>query len=599
MRGAIRLQLARQPGHCISQHQTIVETVRTFAKRLPRLLFLPLSLAATLSWAQHAVTLTQLTSNNTSASSLFGALPNGDAAPGNVSKVSLKKLLPPDFNGKVLAHWMPWWKCSESPCEGSHDKRDPLRVRYSAQDPAQIDRTIEDMISRGYDGVLVSEANTAGADTAGALAMARQMTKFRDFLFAVSENHLNKFHSAGEQLSKLMSDMSFAQSHFFRLRNYLRINGRPVVYVFDNGDVDWARAEEQAPGNPIFILDGPSHASGSVGGFFWFGGLPHNSEVSSGQEIGKLDDFYSEVARNPGRLYSGSFFKGFDDRLAAWGQGRRVDQACGLTFVRSLAAVAKYLSRAPSNLPLLQVATWNDYEEGTEVETGIDNCGSVSAGVAGTVVRAVPSFTGNGSEETVDHYEVYVSVDGEHLMDAGSIAVGGAPFDVAALGLAPGAYKVFVQMVGKSHILNRTSAPVPLIIGGVSTPGQLPAGLPQAPQSRVSPAAAQDTTSAGNAAPEASQPAAPASGPRISVSSPAEGSQVSSPVTFNITTSEPFPVARIQVWDHGVKIIDQRDSALVNALSVPMSPGEHSLTINVQDRSMKTRDSATVSFQVR
>lgn len=427
-----------------------------------------------------ATTLAQLTGNNTSASSSFTSLANGNAAPGNVSKVSLKKLLPPNFTGKVLAHWMPWWRCSESPCEGSHDKRDPLRVGYSTEDPAQIDRTIEDMMSRGYDGVMVAEANTEGADAAGAVAMAREMPKFPNFLFSVSENHLNKLHYADEQMRKLTSDMAFAQSHFFSLQNYLRINGRPVVYIFDNGDVDWVRAEGQVPGNPIFIIDGPSHASGTVGGFFWFGGLPHNQELSSSDELGKLESFYSDVRSNPGRLYSGSSFKGFDDRFAAWGQGRGIDQACGLTFVRSLAILAQYLSKSPSNLALLQVATWNDYEEGTEVETGIDNCGAVSEEVTGTVIKPVPSFTHDGSEETVDHYEDYLSVDGKHLMDAGSVPVGGPAVDAASIGLVPGAYEVYVQMVGKSHILNHLSRAASLSIGGVSTPdNSLPISLPR------------------------------------------------------------------------------------------------------------------------
>jgi len=577
----------------------MVETMCPFAGCLPLLLCLFAALGASQSIAQRAITLTQLTANNTSASSSFAALPNGDAAPGNVSKISLKTLLPPDFNGKVLAHWMPWWKCSESPCEGSHDRRDPLRVQYSAQDPAQIDRTIQDMISRGYDGVLVAEANTAGPDSAGALAMAHEMPKFPNFLFSVSENHLNKLHSSGEQFRTLMRDMAFDQSHFFALPNYLRINGRPVVYVFDNGDIDWAHAEQQAPGNPIFILNGPSHASASLGGFFWFGGLPANTEVSSSEEIGKLDAFYSQVAGNPGRIYSGSFFKGFDDRLAAWGKARRVDQACGLTFIRSLSAVARYLSRAPSNLPLLQGATWNDYEEGTEIETGIDNCGSVRASVSGTIVKPIPSFTGQGSEETVDHYEVYLSVDGEHLMDAGPVAVGGASFDVATLGLAPGAYEVFVQMVGKSHILNRVSAPVRMFIGGVSTPGRLPAGLARVQASEFGRATFNEKTQTNNAAPVGNGTPGPASGASIIVTSPTEGAQVSSPVTLNIMTSETFTVARIQVWDRGVKIVDQRNSTSVNALSLPMSPGAHRLTINVKDESMKTRDSATLNFQVR
>jgi hypothetical protein len=378
--------------------------------------------------------------------------------------------------------------------------------------------------------------------------------------------------------------MSFAESHYFSLPNYLRVDGRPVVYIFDNASIDWSGAAAQAPGHPLFILDGPSHASGSLGGFYWFGGLPHNAQVSSAEALSKLHSFYSQVAANPGRIYSGAFFKGFDDRFAPWTEGRVVDQACGLTFVRSLSAVSTYLKTSSANLPLLQVATWNDYEEGTEVETGIDNCAAVSAGVSGTVVKPVPSFSGEGSEETVDHYEVYLSRDGKNLMDAGSIAVGGASLDVNTLGLAAGTYKAYVQMVGKSHILNHISPAAEVTVGGASTPGQSSADI---------------TTPADNTAPVSNTPLAGGpSSTHISVSSPAEGSSISNPVTLTISTDEPFAVTRIQVWDRGVKIVDQLNSPSVNAPGLQLSKGTHTLTINVKDASMKTKDSVTLNFQV-
>ncbi len=568
-------------------------------------LLFPLFLAANPSMAlEVTTTLNRLTSNNTSASSSFATVSNGDIAPGNVSKVSLKKMLPANFNGKVLAHWMPWWKCSQSPCDGVHDKRDVLRVHYSTEDPRQLDKILEDMISRGYDGIMVAEANSGGADTAGTVAMAREMPKFPNFYFSVSENHLDKIQSAGEQLNQLMSDMSFADSHYFSLPNYLRIDGRPVVYIFDNASIDWASAAAQAPGHPLFILDGPSHASGSVGGFYWFGGLPHNAQVSSAEALSKLHSFYSQVAANPRRLYSGSFFKGFDDRYAPWTKGRVVDQACGLTFVRSLSAVSTHLASSPSNLPLLQVATWNDYEEGTEVETGIDNCAAVSAGVSGTVVKPVPSFTGVGSEETVDHYEVYLSRDGKNLMDAGSVAVGGASLNVNTLGLPSGTYKVYVQMVGKSHILNHMSPQAEVTAGGASMPGQSSASLPGRSSTdittpAVNTASVSSTPSAGSTASVSDVPLADGTAStHISVSSPADGSNISNPVTLTISTDEPFAVARIQVWDRGVKIVDQMNSPSVNASGLQLSKGTHNLTINVKDASMKTKDSVTLTFQV-
>ncbi len=555
-------------------------------------LLFSLLLAANVAMAlEVTTTLNRLTSNNTSASSSFATVSNGDIAPGNVSKVSLKKMLPANFKGKVLAHWMPWWKCSQSPCDGVHDKRDSLRVHYSTEDPGQLDKIVEDMISRGYDGIMVAEANSGGANTAGTLAMAQEMPKFPNFYFSVSENHLDKI-AASEQLTKLMSDMSFADIHYFSLQNYLRIDGRPVVYIFDNASIDWASAAAQAPGHPLFILNGPSHASGSMGGFYWFGGLPHQAEVSSAEALSKLHSFYSQVAANPGRIYSGAFFKGFDDRYAPWTQGRVVDQACGLTFVRSLSAVSTYLASSSSNLPLLQVATWNDYEEGTEVETGVDNCAAVSAGVSGTLIQPVPSFSGVGSEETVDHYEVYLSRDGKNLMDAGSIAVGGASLDVNTLGLASGTYEAYVQMVGKSHILNHISPQAEVTVGGAPMPGQSSAVSRGQASAELSPRAdnavtVTHTASAGSTA-----------STHISVSSPAEGSVVSNPVSLAISTDEPYAVARIQVWDQGVKIVDQQNSPTVNAPDLQLSKGKHMLTINVKDASMKTKDSITLNFEV-
>ncbi len=154
-----------------------------FQRALSLSLLFPLLLAANPAMAlEVTTTLNRLTSNNTSASSSFATVSNGDIAPGNVSKVSLKKMLPPNFKGKVLAHWMPWWKCSQSPCDGVHDKRDSLRVHYSTEDPGQLDKIVEDMISRGYDGIMVAEANSGGANTAGTLAMAQEMPKFPNFI---------------------------------------------------------------------------------------------------------------------------------------------------------------------------------------------------------------------------------------------------------------------------------------------------------------------------------------------------------------------------------------------------------------------------------
>ena len=65
-----------------------------------------------------------------------------------------------------------------------------------------------------------------------------------------------------------------------------------------------------------------------------------------------------------------------------------------------------------NQLAAMQLVTWNDYEEGTEIESGIDNCVAVSAAMTGNSLQ----WKVTGNENTIDHYVVYISTDGQNLM---------------------------------------------------------------------------------------------------------------------------------------------------------------------------------------
>src|SRR5437868_6477180 len=112
------------------------------------LALLPL-LFVSITWAQSnsadTVPLASLTELNTSASPSFRGFDNGDIAPANVSKVSFRELLPPGSVGMVLAQYQPWF--------GSRDHKN---VGYRTDDPAQVRRQVDDMMSRGIDGVVLA-----------------------------------------------------------------------------------------------------------------------------------------------------------------------------------------------------------------------------------------------------------------------------------------------------------------------------------------------------------------------------------------------------------------------------------------------------------
>ena len=106
----------------------------------------------------------------------------------------------------------------------------------------------------------------------------------------------------------------------------------------------------------------------------------------------------------------GATYKGFNDALAGWGSGRAIDQQCGQTWLQTFSQInSRYNSGR--QLPYLQLVTWNDYEEGTELESGIDSCFSLEASVSGNTLE----WSTSGNENTVDHYAVYSSQDGQNM----------------------------------------------------------------------------------------------------------------------------------------------------------------------------------------
>ena len=398
--------------------------------------------------ALRTTTVAAETENNTSAASSFAGLKNGDAPAGNVSKLSIHTLAPAGSTAKFFAHYLPWW--------GSSGHMD---IGYSAKDETQIARIVADMKSRGYDGVVLAEANTTGYDEDAALLFATAADAAGLSIIA-SENHLD---SVSAPQTRLADDLTIFEAKLFGLKHYYRPDGQPIVMVFDNdSSIDWAKASSASPSHPVFIYRNTSALTNASfsGGFSWFGSF----ESSDPLGLSYLDDFDTTALAHPKAIAGADFWKGFDDRLAKWTQDRVIDQHCGATWLQTAGKLASF-AKDPGALPLVQVATWDDYEEGTEVETGIDNCATVTASYSesGAALDFAPAFSSSdGSESTVDHYEVFVSSDGSNLRQLARLPAGARSFALGGVSLPSGTPRLYVEMVGKSHIQNHLSKAVPV-----------------------------------------------------------------------------------------------------------------------------------------
>jgi hypothetical protein len=228
--------------------------------------------------------------------------------------------------------------------------------------------------------------------------------------------------------------------------------------------MDWSKAQADSPGKPLFVFrnsGGFTHTA-SGGAFAWIG----SSTSTDAGGLTYVNSFYSSSLKYPGKVVIGSGWKGFNDTLASWGKDRIVPQQCGKTWLDSMASISKYYA-GKSDPIMVQVNTWNDYEEGTEIESGIDNCVRLSASMSGTSLNW--SIGSSGNEKAIDHFNIFVSLDGSNLMKLTEVSAGSRTLNLGSYSLATGTYKLFVKAVGKNSIRNKISSAVTYTVPTTST----------------------------------------------------------------------------------------------------------------------------------
>lgn len=408
---------------------------------------------------QASTTLSAETGNNTSAASTFTTQTNGNVGGANISKLPTRSLLYANSNTKIYAHFMPWFGFTNH-----------MSVGYASDDSLQVQKQVADMVSRGLDGTAIdwygrgqSNSNYLAYDQTAQLIM-HQAELQPAFSFAIAyDGGALKACAATlgcDVTQTTIDDLNYANVTYENSRAYLHVGTQPVVFFFGDEayNIDWTRVRSGVAGNPLFVFRNSgafTHAQ-SGGGYSWL--APTTVTATDPMALLYLDGFYRTALTHPGMFSMGSSYKGFNDSLAAWGTNRLIDQQCGQTWLKSMAEAGKYYSAA-NQLPFLQIVTWNDYEEGSEIETGIDNCVTVNTSVTGTVA----SWSITGQANTVDHYSIYISQDGQNLMWLADAASPGS-MDLAPFGLNAGNYLVFVKATGKPSLTNKMSAGVQVTI---------------------------------------------------------------------------------------------------------------------------------------
>jgi len=402
-------------------------------------------------------TLAAQTANNTSTANTFTFQSNGNIGANNVSKVDVHNLLYSGATTKIYAHLLLWFGGSNH-----------MYVGYSSTDPAQIHRQITDMISRGIDGVIIDWYGPNNSiDRATQLVMAEAETH-PGFTFAimVDQGAIEWDSCSGCPPQRaLISQLQYVEQTYFPSKAYMTLQGKPVVTNFNidqSYSIDWQEVTQSLSTQPAFLFqnnDGFTYVL-SEGSYSWV--MPTTKDYG----MSYLSSFYDTGMPLQNEETIGASYKGFNDTLASWGSDRIMGQQCGQTWLQTFSKISS-LYDAGDQLEALQLVTWNDYEEATEIESGIDNCVSISASTSGTSLQ----WSTTGDDRTIDHFVPYISNDGQNLMALPDAYSGSGSVDLCSLSLPPGTYTFYVQAMGKPSMVNRISSGVEATLSCGSSSG--------------------------------------------------------------------------------------------------------------------------------
>jgi Glycosyl hydrolase family 71 len=272
---------------------------------------------------------------------------------------------------RILADYQPWF-----------GDRDHISVGYSTQDPAVLRKQIQKAKSMGIYGFAVDWYGERRPFEDNSYAILQRVASEENFHVCLmyDETQEDNGHATEDALEAFdKAYRAYIGPHAPGREAYVTYNDRPIIFIFPKrGHTDWDRvrnAVDQWERPPILIYKDqppPRYAKDFDGLYAWV--HPGRAWDPKGGDWGKeyLEKFY-EKNQGSGKLLVGGIWPGFNDTRASWSLNRHMDRRCGQTFEDTLKLFHRY-DDSEHPMPFMLIATWNDYEEGTQIETGVSDC---------------------------------------------------------------------------------------------------------------------------------------------------------------------------------------------------------------------------------
>lgn len=374
--------------------------------------------------------------------------------PCHVSPMSVRTLFP-NYAGKVISLCVPY------DFGGNHVN---VGIKNNSAAQAKASMLNEQMI--GADGITIDWYGPNRVEDSISLLWKAQIETMSNFTFAIMIDTSGGSYSSTAQLE---SYLAYIKSTYFSSKAYRIFQGKFVLYLWGSPvpGVDYPTALASI-GVPMYVIcQGP----GSLGyswanaAFDWVQPWLHGVNAADPYNLGAKQSFINSVKGSAKGcvLALSSRFNGMLTKSVGWSQGKMLPGDNGKCWLAQASLIANNLL---PNLTEIMLATGcaGDWEEGTQLASGIDNGITVSASVTGTILSWKVTG-GTGDESTISYYRILASPDGINAAVLGSqFPNGSKTLDLSTIsGWQSQTYALYVVAVGQPCVRNQVSSAVPYV----------------------------------------------------------------------------------------------------------------------------------------
>ena len=456
----------------------------------------------------------------------------------NISSVPFSAFLPPDGRTEIVCHFQIWWGSPlhhGNPMDQSNPQVIDRQIRNAIL--RGCNEVVFDWYGPGTAKGIVEHPDAAFQNHVVQLWQSNLNARCRaadgacPLRFALMEDVGTETGRA--ELGSFETDFQYARLAYMNSPSYWTISAgdcseRPVFLAFGwewrdasasgvswRALKDWIHSGEglnlRCTREPLVVINGEEglRFANTDGSYNWIGvnnysddrpgtvGIPgvsgsgqFDTHFEAGSEYSQAD-WLREAGQSSKLVKIASVYAGFDNTNTTYGfnaaaghpYGWKLSRECGLVWIHSWSQIKSALMpSSASSIHYVGIVTWNDYEEGTAIEPGIDNCledDSIRATIQGHSLEWRYRFASSheahisGSPLTIHHFALWqrrgsnwteLSNPRTGLPNVSCLSTDGSSYHCHAplpsKSGKPAQETFYLQIVGQPSVRNHLSPPI-------------------------------------------------------------------------------------------------------------------------------------------